>query len=162
MFFQCDNLKYIKLYNFTGDNNIFPDTLNTDQLTICINSESDATFPFLPNAERNCVITNLELRINYCLKIKNVKYGLYINDTIIKLEKDDECTWIHHINMNEDNLIFTNILYKNNKVLRMNSKSKYLNIANIKESVTYEGCTLSNHKYTTQGILFCNFSNIIA
>ena len=148
-------------YNFIGNNHdIFPEELNNNEITICIDGESDATFPFLPNAERNCMITNLELRINYCLKIKNVKYGLYINDTIIKLEKDDECTWIHHINMNEDNLIFTNILYKNNKVLRMSSK--YLNISYIKETDTYEGCTLSNHKYTSQGILFCNFSNIIA
>ena len=129
MFDGCGNLTFINLYNFKGNKNIFT-SLNTAQLTICINNENNTAANFLSNAKKNCIM-NLRLRINYCLKIKNLKYGLYINDSIIKLNKTDECTLYYDINMNEDNLIYQNILYKKNKIIRMNSEFKHLNITNI-------------------------------
>ena len=155
MFKDCNNLTYINLYNFNGKINIFPKTLDNGNLTICINIESNAAASYLSNAIRNCLITNLQLRINYCLNINNIEYGLYINGNIIKLNKTDECTWYYDINMNEDNLIFKNILYKNNIILR----SKNLNIENIIETERYEGCTLDKENNTAypKGILYCDF-----
>ena len=155
MFSGCNNLKYINLYNFKGNKNIFPNTLNNGNLIICINNESNAAVGYLPNAIRNCLITNLQLRINYCLNINNIEYGLYINGNIVELNKTDECTYYYYINMNEDNLIFQNILYKNNIILR----SKNLNITNIIETERYEGCTLDKENNTAypKGILYCDF-----
>ena len=40
----------------------------------------------------------------------------------------------------------------------MNSKSINLNITNIIETDTYEGCTL-DHKYSPDAVLYCDFGN---
>ena len=150
MFDDCVSLKYINLYNFKGSKNIFPEDLNTDQLTICINNESNDAVGYLNNAKRNCLITNLQLKINYCLKVKNIKSGLYINNKIIKLNKEDNCRWFYDIKIKEDNLIIKNILYKKNKIIRLGSN---LNITNIIEKDT------TNHTYNPIIILDYNFGD---
>ena len=150
MFNDCDNLKYINLYNFKGSSsrNIF-ENLNTNQLTICINNESNDAAVYLNNAKKNCLITNLQLKINYCLKVKNIKYGLYINNKIIKLNKEDNCRWFYDIKIKEDNLIIKNILYKKNKIIRDSN----LNITNIIETDT------TKHTYNPIIILDYNFGD---
>ena len=160
MFLGCHNLKYIKLYNFQGDINIFENSiLNSEKLNICINDEKNNAASFLPNATRNCPMTILnQLRINYCLDIQNINYGLYIGDKIIKLDNIEECIWIYNIKMIKGNLIFKNILYKENIIIRMDSESKNLNVTNIIETDSYEGCTL-NHTYSSEGILYCDLDD---
>ena len=100
IFASCPKLKYINLYNFTGNNNIF-DSLDPERFTICINNEQNPTSQFLSSAIRNCSISIIQLKINYCLKIKNVKYGLYINDNIVRLNKIDSCNWTYDVHWYE-------------------------------------------------------------
>ena len=157
VFAFCNNLKYINLYNFTGNKNIFEEAYYIK--TICINNEQNPAVQFFPNAERNCSISIVQLKINFCMKIKNIKYGLYINDNIVRLNKIDACNWSYDINWYENNFTFRNILYKNNTILRMNSKSINLNITNIIETEDY---TLNNHTYSPKMVLEYNFSDFIA
>ena len=158
MFSGLNNLRYINLYNFKG-NNIFEDLADRTGITICINSESNVATSYLPKAKKNCLITNLQLRINYCLYIENINYGLYISGNIIELNKTDECKWNYDININENTLHTKNILYKNNIILRAENLN-IENIIDILETERYEGCTLiykENNTAYPKGILYCDF-----
>ena len=150
IFYYCNSLEYINIFKFSGSD-IFGSIPNINNIKICVGDNvTEESYSSIAGAKKSCI----KLNIKFCLFTNNINYGLYNNTNIIELNKIDDCNFNYYM---EYFLSFNTILYKDNKVLRMDSQKRTFDTKNIlnSEKLESEDCKYIKENKTID----CNFED---
>ena len=147
---DCHKLEYINIFNISGKDIIFTTIPNKDKISFCMRDDSNSIYSsFTSETKKSC---RLKINIKLCLLfVKNIRFGLYINNSLIKLNKTDNCTFTYNF---EDSLSFKNMIYKRNKTLR-ESQEITIDAKNVFSTGNWESDVCSYKKQ--KNAIECNF-----
>lgn len=88
----------------------------------------------------------VKLKINFCLYLKNVNLGIYLENEKIYLERLDNCYWSYQFDIRNYKFSLKPFLYNETTVIRQTKAKIFLLSEMVGEDGTIEGCKYKYQK----------------